>query len=148
MKKNIILIIALILIIILLSVWIIHLQLTNPNWNKVNISIKDNPLTYTGATFIIENKNLIATDYLIDDYNIYKNDGNNWIQVPELATNHIDNFVPTFSNPKILYTYEEFLSWEDTYGELDSGTYRIDLIFNSQNKDVDTKVIIPVEFTL
>ena len=58
--------------------WVIHLEFTNPNWNNVYISIKENTLTYTEATFIIKNKNFISVDYLIDDYHIYKKNGDIW----------------------------------------------------------------------
>ena len=128
--------------------WVMHLEFTNPNWNNVYISIKENTLTYTEATFIIKNKNFISVDYLVDDYHIYKKNGDRWKQLPELSTNYPDNFNARISNPRILYTYERNINWENKYGKLDSGIYRIDFQFNSFNKPVSSSITISVEFIL
>lgn len=148
MKKVVIAIIALILVIICLFGYIIYIQFTNQNWNKVEISIKENSLTYTGATFIVKNRNLIATSYLIDDYSIYKRDGYNWVKLPKIESDCMHLEVAIVENPRILYTYEEYINWEDQYGVLDSGTYRVDFEFRDNNKNVDTNVTISVEFAL
>ena len=77
MKKSKILIIILILIIIFELIWIIYTNITNPNWNNAKISIKENTLTSTGATVIIKN----SAKQAIDDYNIYKKNGDRWERV-------------------------------------------------------------------
>lgn len=147
LKKNKIVTIILVLIIIIQFIWIICSEFTNPNWNNIDIFIKEDTLTCKGATFVIKNKNFISVDCLIDDYYIYKKVFDRWEKLPDLTKIDISN--PRTSSPSILYSYNHNINWENKYGTLESGTYRIDFKFYHSNKrNVSSNITISLQFVL
>ena len=142
MKKSKILIIILILIIIFELIWIIYTNITNPNWNNAKILIKDNILTSTGATVIIKN----PAKQAIDDYNIYKKNGDRWERLDTIEG--YDDIAIARLDTDIKRNYEENLDWSKKYGELEPGTYRIDLEFNDNENNTRYSRVISVEFLL
>jgi len=147
MKKNKIIMIVLILIIILQFVWIAYLSIINPSWDNVNISVKENTLTSTGVTLTIKNKNLMPSNYSFDEYYIDKKVGDRWVEQRPLSTYHesIRTFV-VIGNAS--HTLEKTLNWNDKYGSLTSGTYRIRFEPKSYNRNFSFGTTLKVEFTL
>lgn len=146
MKKCKILIVILTITIILLLILIFYLNVTNPNWNNVSLSIKEDSVTSTGATIIINDKNFLTTTYLFDEYFIDKKVGDEW-QVLPYTDNKISNsigIIPSF----IPHTLEKTINWNYRYGELEPGTYRIRFQPTSYNKYLPYGATLTIEFIL
>ncbi len=106
----------------------------------VTLSIKENTLTNTEATLILKNNS--NEKYLYGDvYAIEVKQDDKWY---ELTTETIFNFPSTFINA---YESTEIeLNWENVFGKLKKGTYRI--IKNLTSNDNAQGFNIAVEFSI
>jgi transcriptional regulator with XRE-family HTH domain len=89
----------------------------------INMYIKENTLTNTGATIILENNT--EFDFLFGkDYKIEKlNSNNGWNDMPIVCDNCAFNDIGYILTSKS--TREIKMNWKDMYGELPKGEYRI-----------------------
>jgi hypothetical protein len=91
--------------------------------NKIIININENSITPTGLSYTIFNQNNISCPYF-NTYSIEKKDDDTW----NLVTQYIDSgelisdYISSNSSKEIE------INWNNIYGELSTGIYRLKLI--------------------
>lgn len=104
----------------------------DPNNGRLIVEVEENTITSRGATMSIENNTGHDISFG-EEYSIQKYDGGNWKNITAIYNDNdwndmlyiVENGVPA----------EFRIYWAETYGELDSGSYRIKKVFFS---DYDT----------
>lgn len=151
-KKNLIILICIIAIIV--SGYVIyilnHNQLliggvsyTVVENEYVSMTIKEGTLTKIGATLILKNNSETDFQYC-GDYEIEKMKDGLWHNIGIAI-----DFMCEPDNLKIGETKEFNLDWENTYGKLPKGTYRIiKTIYRDYPNDPMNKFYTSVEFTV
>lgn len=149
MKENLkYLIIATLLIILTIIIWLIFNKVDNGkkelSINGVYMSIKDGTLaSFTGATFILKNDNNIDMIYG-DSYTIEVEKDGKWEKIDV----NVD-FNGIAYNLKAKNSKEITINWENTYGKLEFGKYRlIKKISYEKEKDNYETFSVNAEFIL
>lgn len=107
---------------------------------KVNLKIKENTLTNTGATIIITDTNELPYSYG-EAYKIQKLENNEW---KDIKTKNGYAFNDLAYNTDENGKLEMKLNWNDMYGSLKSGEYKL----IKEIGDYDNPEIISVEFEI
>ena len=142
------LIIAILLIVAIIIIWLIF---NNDDYGKkelsingVSMSLKDETLaSYTGATFILKNDNDIDMIYG-DSYTIEVEKDGKWEKIDvKVDFNSIAYILKAKSSKEIT------INWENTYGKLELGKYRlIKNISYEKEKDNYVDFSVNAEFIL
>lgn len=108
--------------------------------DKVNLKIKEDTLTNTGATVIITDTNELPYSY-DEAYKIQKLENNEWKDI-KTKDGYVFNDLAynTDKNGKL----EMQINWNDLYGSLKSGEYKL----SKEIGDYDNPEIISVEFEI
>lgn len=110
---------------------------------EVSLSIKEETLTKKGATLILKNNGTMDYQYGAP-YEIEIKQNGDWHKI-----NIAIDFDSIAYDLKVGETKEIDLNWENTYGKLSSGTYRIIKSINYKNDDNKYHSFnIAVEFTI
>lgn len=109
----------------------------------VLLSIKENTLTKKGATLILKNDSNVDVQYG-EPYEVeIKKDGK-WYKI-----NVELNFISPAYGLKSKESKEIELNWENSYGELSAGDYRIIKSVDVENENgIFDKIYISAEFTI
>ncbi len=112
------------------------------NSKEITLSIKEGTLTNTDTTIIIIN-NSNKKFYYGEEYSIQIKKDNKW---------HIINAISDFKVPKYTIipgeTKEIELKWENRYGKLNKGTYRITKNFEYEDSKGKHPFYIATEFNI
>ena len=109
--------------------------------NAVILSIKKETLTEKGATFKLKNNDTIDYEYN-DIYEIEIKQNGDWHKI-----NVEIDFIQMSYELKVGETKKFNLNWENTYGKLSSGQYRIIKEVYANNKQ-NNKYYISTEFVI
>lgn len=110
---------------------------------NVILTLKDGTLTKNGATFILKNNDNVVYSY-----------GPAWeLEIKQGGTWHKINVVLNFNSPLYQLDVNEAkelnINWEDSYGTLPEGDYRIIKAVDIENADeVFEKFYVTSEFTI
>ncbi len=107
----------------------------------ITLSVKEDTLTKTGATFVIKNDSDSLYSYGNADELEIKQDGK-WHKI-DLT---FDITLPSYSVLPGEVKELEF-NWENTYGKLPKGTYRLVKPF-SKDGNIDMRIYLAAEFTI
>ena len=117
-----------------------NIKITNSN--DITLSIKEDTLTNTDATIIIKN-NSNKDFYYGEEFYIDIKKDNKW---------HTINATSVFKTPRYTITPGETkeieLKWENRYGKLDKGTYRITKSFEYEDSKGKHPFYIATEFNI
>ena len=90
------------------------------------LEIKKDSITPTGASIIIKcvNKNNVYVFWKSGYFNLEKMENDEWIKLENFLANRVgvedDGMIVDYNHP-----YEIDINWEEKYGKLDKGKYRI-----------------------
>ena len=115
----------------------------------IYMTIKDGTLTRKDATLIIKDTNGSGTYVYGGSFRIDKNENGNWVTLKEIGNKCSVTLQPLYVDENgILEMYQ---SWECSYGNLDSGTYRLvkEIFLQSDIPITDEELkYISVEFSI
>lgn len=112
--------------------------------NMINMKIKENSLTKTSATIILNNKNNKTYTYG-EGYSIEYNIDDIWYVATPISPLDID-YIAYHLKPN--EKWEQELDWTHYYGELPSGKYRVIKSFNVDETRDDTSYKARAEFII
>lgn len=136
MKKYLIISICSIIFIISIILSIVCINFKN----LYTLKIKEGSLSNTELTIILKEPFPLSNYYFFDLFDIEKKINGKWTLLP-YDKKHESTLTsyPVDENLTLEYHFE----WEDIYGKLDKGEYRIIGEFTHKNKDKRYKIYIP-----
>ena len=149
-KRNLIILICIIIVLGCITLYFKRNQLliggvshTIVENEYISMTIKEGTLKKTGTTILLKNNSLTDFQYC-SDYEIEKKQEGLWHNIGIAI-----DFICESDNLKVSETKEIDLEWENTYGKLTSGTYRIiKTIYRDYPNDPMNKFYASVEFTV
>ena len=149
-KRNLIILICIIIVLGCITLYFKRNQLliggvshTIVENEYISMTIKEGTLTKTGETLMLKNNSETDFQYC-SDFEIEKMQDGSWHNIAIML-----DFVCNPNNLKVGETKEFNLDWENTYGKLPKGTYRIiKTIYKDYSNDPMNKFYASVEFTV